>query len=259
MYFRNLIILATLSAALSLTNEAFATGNVLLPQDNSAPNLGLVPVEPTPASPESTLDKKPELAAPAEPTTLPPAPSSAVPPSATTTPSSVQPPAFQAPKPTPAQAAAMNPELYKNYMPAPEPLPYTITVSLAKPALSNNDLEQVSTQLGLAKSEIANQCRFGINGILISDRGSYNVDSHMTTTVDVPYNGALNNAMLSVYSVCDSAPKPPQYSFMQKMGNKFSIAVGVAFCSPAKPFAGTLRHIVITHSGTGNDTCVYQQ
>ncbi len=243
MYSRNAIILAT-SLALLVPNLARATGNVLLPNDNvdksSLPNLGLVPAESEPApveAPKPAEVKKTETPAP--------------PPAVIAAPPEVKPIATQ---PYPA---------YPEYPPAyPEPQPrgaYSIMVSMPKATWTPNDIDIVSTQLGLAKSEVTSKCVMGINGMLITDHGTSSVESKFTNSVKVTYDGLLNNAMLSIYAACDSAPKPAPYNYMQRMGDKFGVSLSSAFCQPKTPFAGTMHQIVINHTTNGNDNCIYQQ
>jgi hypothetical protein len=234
---RQTILLAAIFAGLVPVAAAMAAGDVLLPPDNggksSLPNLGLMPAEPE-AAPAAAPQKKPAQAAMPEK----PAAAALLP---------VTQPAAPPGRPVPPPP---------DYRPAP--LPYSIMVSLAKSTIwSANDLETVSRQTGLPKSGVVDHCRMGINGMLITNNGAHAVDSHATDSADVAYAGTVTNAMLSVYAACDSAPKPAPYNFIQRLGDRYAVALGSAFCAPKTPFSGTLGHITVTHGTNGDDRCVY--
>ena len=231
--------------ALVFAGEANATGNVLLPPENAdksnLPNLGLSPAEPTP-QPAPVAETKPPEPAKVEIPVV----------------SETKTPPVQMVKPQPVA----NPRPYTMpYQPpaAPPETRYSINITLGKtPGLTPNDIDIINTQLGIDKGSVVSSCHIGINGMLITDKGTSSVDSNAATSVDVVYVGALNNALLSVYAACDSAPKPAPYNYIQRMGNKFAVSLGSAFCEPKTPFSGTMHQIIITHSNTGNDSCVYK-
>ena len=252
MKIRDAVILVALTAGLFPANYAHATGNVLIPNDNpdksTYPNLGLT-TEPTPL-PEPP--KPPEAPKPEKTTdkTTNPAKDATPQPIAKGEPYPVQ--------PYPTQPYPVQPYPAQPYQPQPAQLPYAISVSFAQqPNLSANDIDNISTQTGLPKNMVASSCRMGINGMIITDRSTTNVESEASPSVTVRYDGAITNAVLSVYAACNAAPNPSKYSYLQRVGNLYSVSLNSAFCQPKTPFSGTMRRILVTHVATGSDSCVY--
>lgn len=246
MIVRHAGFLVALIAFAASTGSALAQGNVLLPNENqdksNYPNLGLTPPEPPP--PPVEIPKPPEPAKPDK--------------AATTSTDTTQKAAAKS-QPAPAQLA---PQPYVNYTPPapvqPQPKPYSISISLLRTATwTPADIQNVSSQTGIPAASVTANCHMGINGMLITDRGSEPVDSNITTSVNTPYDGALTNAMLNVYAACNEAPKPAPYNYIQRVGNMFVVSLSSAICQPAVPFKGTMRQILITHSANSSDSCAY--
>lgn len=225
-------------ALLLASIKAYAQGNVLLPSANNnsqpLPNLGLIPAEPEPTPlqepkpipPPVVEEKQPEL------------------PAATNT-------------PVPPVQNPVAPPYTQPIQPQQPRMPYTVTVALDSRSTSftPTDIDTVSTQLGIPRAQVTGQCRMGINGMVVTDHGSSTIDGASATSANVAYDGSVTNAILSVLALCNSAPKPAPYNYIQRIGDKYGIAVGSVFCTPKVPFAGTMREIVITHTGTGQDSC----
>jgi hypothetical protein len=229
---RQTVLLLAIMASFVSFNEASATGNVLLPPENSdksnLPNLGLGPTEPAPAPP---VANKPAEAP------QPPAPVTTTKPVAT---SVTKPPAPYVPP--------------RNYS---APKPYSITITLAKSSWANSDISAVSSQLGIPKAKVQDECKMAINGMVGSGKGSNSVTGNTTTSATIAYDGVISNATLTAYAVCDSAPKPATYSYMQRLGSKYGLPIGSAFCSPKISSRTSMRQVVMTRSANSPDSCTF--
>jgi len=236
MRLRQASLFAVLAVGIMSFCPAWA-GNVLLPPDDGngggAPNLGLspsLPEAPQPA-PKDTAPKPKD-----KPEALPPAPAPVL-----------------APLPTPVPPT--QPLVPPN---APQQS-FNLGIALADNSIgTSSDIQTISEQLGIPVNLVRAECRIGLSGLLVTDRGTIAVDSDGNTHVTASYSGTVVNAILSTQAVCHTAPKPSPNSYVQRIGDQFAITLGSAFCTPAMPFEGTKTRLTITHTATGNDTCLYQ-
>lgn len=248
MKYPSAIVLIAL-IGLAPAGYALAQGNVLLPSDNpdksNYPNLGLTPAEPAPAA-ETLKPASPPPAETPKPVAQPAAPKAA--------------PLIAQPNPaTPAAHPYSPPPLRQPYQPPVPVQPYSLSVSLTSGStLTPNDVNTIGDQLGIAKASVASECRLSIGGMLITDQGTASIENRGTASVTAGYGGTITNAILTTYATCNSAPKPSPYSYAQRVGDKFSIPVGSAFCAPKSAPGGSFRQVTVTHTANGTDSCVYQ-
>jgi hypothetical protein len=224
-----------------LSSQIWAQGNVLLPTDssnNTPPNLGLIPAEIE--SPPPIVKSQPAPAIPPDDQPQAAKPSSPIPPTLPATPAPIQ-----------TTPPIMNPG-------KPPVAAHTITITLAKPFLAPTDIENIHTQLGIPKNMVATECQLGINGTLLTDQGAPPVESNALPTVNVPYDGLISNAILAVYAACTSAPKPIQFNYIQQIAGRYALALSSTYCMPNATIAANANQILITHTGSGSDSCTYQ-
>ena len=228
-------VILTMFAAFTLTESQARGGNVLLPPDDgssaSTPNLGFMPSESSSVEPLPVPKTTPAV-------TPPPATPEPAAPTPTPTPTPAP-----TPQPTPPQQAPAN----------------YLTISLTQSSYwKPYDIANVSSQLGIPRGLVTSECRLGISGMLITNQGAVAVDSNQSPTINVPYEGYVTNASLTTYAACTSAPQPAPSTYIQRIGDKFSVSLSSAFCMPPAPFAGTIRQLWITHGVNGSDSCAYQ-
>lgn len=230
------LVLAIILASSAFVHYAFATGNVLLPSESmdktNLPNLGLIPQD-TPSPPE-VQPKLPEVDPNQKSTRIP-----------------------QNEEHT---QLSMKPTHTKPTQPilTPQKKNYTISISLpSQTRLTPQDIDAVSEQLGIPKANVLSECRLSFNGTLLTDKGSEMVESNANMSVRVEYEGAINNALITIYAACNSAPKPASYIYVPRFEKYYGATLNNVGCQPKVPFSGTMHQIVVTH-GTGNsDTCTF--
>jgi hypothetical protein len=250
---------------------ARAAGDVLLPSDSNAPNMGLSP----------TVEKKPDTAKqepPAEPSEAPP---TALP-SLSSEPLSYTPipktPAVDTsgglsttvlkqpdlstmtiPDMPPAAAANMSPENAKIYEAAVEGLktPYAVNVAFAdKSAWGTDDVVKVTTTLGIAKDKVQSLCHLSLGGLVTTDKRPYVFEMGMQPQTTVKYNGAITGANIHVSALCALVSLPPNKGMIVQMGEKYVVSLGVATC--AQPAGMAAKRLLVLYKGGGTGECQFQ-
>jgi hypothetical protein len=239
---RHAVILATLLAVPILAGVAWATGNVLLPPDSGGPimpNLGLLPAEPAPNPPVEVHQGAGGGKVNSQTQTkYSPVTGTSAPPKADASPS--------APLPT---------QVRRGYVP-PGPT-HKLTIALAETTLwTPDDIDTVSSELGLAKGSVKSECRTGMIGMVIASHNVKNFDSHSTTSMEVNYNDALSQVSLTTYAACGSAPKLSPKSYIPVRDNKYIITLSSAFCTA--PAGKTPSSLLIARTKSITDTCSFQ-
>jgi hypothetical protein len=251
--------------------EVQAAGDVLLPSDSSAPNLGLSPTvekksDATKQAPPAVPSEAPSAALPSlssEPMPYTPIPKTPAVDTSGGLPTTVlkQPDlsTMAVPDTPPAAPANMTPENAKIYEEAIETLktPYAVNVAFAdKSAWGADDVAKVTSMLGIAKDKVQSLCHLSLGGILTTDKRPYVFEMGMQPQTTVKYNGALTGANLNAKALCALVPLPPNKGMVIQMGEKYVVNLGIATCAP--PAGMAAKRLLVLYKGGGTGECQFQ-
>lgn len=275
---------------IGVTYNANATGNVLLPSndsgnDNQLPNLGLVPqtkapVQPSAAKPDTAASKQPG-AAPSQ-SFIPPAVTvSVVPPSPETVsstsgsngaaaallsklaPTRETPlPSFQ--KPTITNSGTTT--IIKISSPPSFPqLPAAFYKNMSRLGINisersiwgPSDIMSISDKLGINKKQVTETCILSIRGIVVSSGAMSQFNTGTKGNDETHYNGNINNTYAQVFALCPANTTVPSgKGIISQIDDKYVIQIATGNCSPDK--LATPSQLTILYVGNGQAQCGYQ-
>ena len=259
---------------------AYATGNVLLPQDSpstdsssyspyvSNPNPSQNNASPAAASPGAqppvTAPSSSNNAASAITPTVPPSPNAVV----GQTPAT---PNFKLSD----LISPVNPETAKHLPPGAIPtqvihspslaplmaqagqnLPYNLTISFSgKSFFGEKDAQAISQKLGLSRKEIPVSCNLTLSGIVHTDKGNSIIVSDALPPVSIRYDGIIKSYVLVANAMCTAATLPPGSGYIRQYGDRYDVALQQISCTPPNR---QVTSLLITYDGSGTSQCDYQ-
>jgi hypothetical protein len=239
MRFRLAIVLGTFVLGL-YSFSVYATGNVLVPSDNT-------PAKPTTPSDQSQSNEP----------TLP-----VIDPNYSTPPTPVTPGGFTPAKPGAAASKIPLGSTKIIRIPAPQALsvptsedPTTgVNVDIdQKSVWGKNDLANINRSLGIDKDKAAKICHLSINGSVETSEGlsPFSMNPNVMHTL-VRYGGTPSGIILMLQAMCETVPLPPNKGYVTQVGDKYSVFLHRVTCPPPPP---KTLNIVFSYAGDGKGEC----
>ncbi len=256
--------LATALCLFAAHGGAFATGNVLLPDDSANSDI-------SPAAPMSTAPQNSDTVIPGTaplPNLIPtenqqPATNNIYMPAGTTAIPSI--PMLTAPHPvtqnTPNGPVLVLPTTVYN-MPADESSPaianpaHTVTVTITNSALTASDITQISTRLGIPASKAQSLCTTSSTVMLVSTQGIVKLILAGTPKSTVGYNGNLNQVMITTQALCNKTAIPSYQGIVREINGKYLVDLNASICTVSG--STTTPSTINVTRGSFSGSCQFQ-
>jgi hypothetical protein len=227
-------------------------GNVLVPKEN---NIGLLPSTAATATPEESSKEAP--AAPALPNTPQSSSSDKKAPLGVATPDPPKKPKLKMTrKPHYLPTSVIRTEAYPDI--TDPTLPNRMRISFSeKSSLSKQDAKTLEKILGLSPKQIAQDCYLSSYGLILTDKGSYQVGRGLDPAVTVAYAGTIKSYSLRARAMCVVRKDLPATSGQLIMiKDRFAVLLRTLSCQPPDRRAGEM---VVTYTGSSKTTtCDYK-
>ncbi|MDR3423840.1 MAG: hypothetical protein P4M13_02005 [Alphaproteobacteria bacterium] len=136
-------------------------------------------------------------------------------------------------------------------------LPYTLTLSMSgKSIFGANDVQKITSRLGLRRSRVASSCILAMRGLMQTDKGAYILEGGTSPKIKVHYDGMIKNYQMAAQAWCTVDNKLPLDSgVLTEMNNRYDIPLEQITCPVPNQ---QVTSLTITYDGSGTSQCVYK-